>query len=107
MRELYVAYTEAAPAMRQRIVENPGLFLRAAVDPDPPEVDKSAGKVLFEDLGQLGGVARRLHRRLREGFAHRVRPQERDEIAKCATQAETDATEAIKRLRGMSKPKSR
>ncbi len=104
MRELYVAYTEAAPALRERIVENPGLFLRAVADPAPPEVEKSAGKVLFEDLGQLGGVAWRLHRtgapgRLREGLARRVRPQERDDMARCATQAETDATEAIMRLR--------
>jgi ParB/RepB/Spo0J family partition protein len=99
MRELYVAYTEAAPALRERIVKNPGLFLRAVADPAPPEVEKSAGKVLFEDLGQLGGVARRLHRRLREGLARRVRPQEKDDMARCATQAGTDAAEAIERLR--------
>jgi ParB/RepB/Spo0J family partition protein len=99
LREIYVAYNEATGEARDRIVENPALFLRAAAEARDPVVEKSAGKVLFEDLGQLGGVARRLHRRLREGFARRVRPHERDEMARCATQTETDATEAIRRLR--------
>lgn len=98
MRDLYVAYMEAGSDTRRRIVENPALFLRAS-EPDPPDVEKSAGKVLFEDLGQLGGVARRLHRRLREGLARRVRPYEREDMSRCANQAETDATDALKRLR--------
>ncbi len=97
MRELYVAYNESTGEARERIVENPALFLRAASD--QPEIEKSAGRVLFEDLGQLGGVARRIHRRIREGYARRVRPYERDDMTKCANQAESDATGAMKRLR--------
>jgi len=99
MRELYVAYQETSGEARRRIVENPALFLRATAEPVLPETDPSAGKVLFEDLGQLGGVARRLSRRLRDGFAARVRPEERNELAICATHSETDASAAIKRLR--------
>lgn len=99
LRELYIAYNEAAGEARRRIVENPALFFRVSAEPDSPETDKSAGKVLFAELGQLGGVARRLDRRIREGFARRVRPHERAEITQCATRAETDATDAIKRLK--------
>ena len=86
LRELYVAYHAAAGEARRRLVENPALFFRAAAEPEPPETEPGAGQVLFEDLGQLGGVARRLHRRLREGFARRVRPHERAGMSKCATQ---------------------
>jgi ParB/RepB/Spo0J family partition protein len=99
LRELYVAYNEAAGEARQRIVENPALFFRVSAEPDRPETDKGAGKVLFAELGQLGGVARRLHRRIREGFARRVRPHERAGMTKCATRAETDATDAIQWLK--------
>lgn len=99
MRELYVAYNESTGEARKRIVENPALFLRATDEQREPQIEKSAGRVLLEDLGLLGGVARRLHRRLREGFARRVRPQERDDMTKCANQAEADATGAIGRLR--------
>ena len=100
MRELYVAYIEADEETRKRIVENPSLFLRAATDAvSQPEIAPSAARVLSEDLGQMGGVARRLHRRLREGVARRVRPHERDDVSRCASQAETDTCEAVKRLR--------
>lgn len=99
LREIYIAYNETAGEARRRIVENPALFFRALAEPDPPETDKNAGKVIFAELGQLGGVARRLHRRIRDGFARRVRPHERAAITKCATRAETDATDVIKRLK--------
>ena len=74
MREVYVAYNESTGVARKRIVENPALFLRAADEQREPQIEKSAGRVLLEDLGLLGGVARRIHRRLREGFVRRVRP---------------------------------
>jgi ParB/RepB/Spo0J family partition protein len=100
MRELYVAYMEAGEEARRRIVENPSLFLRAASTPvSQPEILPGAARVLSEDLGQMGGVARRLHRRLRDGVARRVRPHERDDVARCASQSEIDVTDAIKRLR--------
>jgi ParB/RepB/Spo0J family partition protein len=100
MRELYVAYMEGGEEARRRIAENPSLFLRAASDAvSPPEIAPSAARVLTEDLGQLGGVARRLHRRLREGFARRVRPHEREDVSRCADQAETDSAQAVARLR--------
>lgn len=100
MRELYVAYMEAGEETRKRIMENPSLFLRAAADAvSQPEIAPSAARVISDDLGQMGGVARRLHRRLREGLARRVRPHERDDISRSASQAETDTVEAVKRLR--------
>lgn len=100
MRELYAAYMEAGEKARRRIVENPSLFLRAAAVPVAPlEIEPGAARVLSEDLGQLGGVARRLHRKLREGLARRVRPHEREDVSRRAEQAEADATEAVGRLR--------
>lgn len=100
MRELYVAYMEAGEEGRRRIVANPALFLRAAtVAVSPPEIAPGAARVLAEDLGQLGGVARRLHRRLREGLARHVRPEEREDVLRRAQVAAADTAEAVGRLR--------
>ncbi|MEK8022220.1 MAG: hypothetical protein AAB229_00260 [Candidatus Hydrogenedentota bacterium] len=98
MREVYVAYTGANKETREKIIENPALFLRACDESKAPTIEPTAGRVLLDDLGIIEGVARRLHKKLREGIAQRVLPEERDEVVKAVAQTEVDVTNMGVRL---------
>jgi ParB/RepB/Spo0J family partition protein len=92
--QVCAAYTVGDEKARALLLDNPGLFLRAqeaAQRPSSP-AEQSPAQVLLGDLGALGGVARRTHRRLREGLAKRLAPAERHEVAQCLRQARADVT---------------
>lgn len=92
MRELYSAYMAAHGESRRKIVENPALYLRACAEDDDPEIEATAVRILLDDLGTIGSVTRRVHKRLREGIVHRIREEERHEIVIAVGQTEVDVT---------------
>ncbi|KAF0169890.1 MAG: nuclease [Limisphaerales bacterium] len=86
---LCAAYTTAPPEVRARILSDPGLFLRAhAAASGPPE--QSPAQLLLGDLGALSGLARRCARRLSDGLAARLSPDERALTWRCAQQGRAD-----------------
>lgn len=98
MRELYSAYMTARGEERMKIVENPGLYLRACEVAEDPEIEVSASRILLDDLGTIGGVTRRVHKRLQDGIARRVRCEELHEIVTAVGQTEVDVTRMNCRL---------
>jgi ParB family chromosome partitioning protein len=95
---LYAGWHAGAPT-RELVLGDPGLFLRAQEEArraEAPAVSPAAQ--LVGDLGALGGIARRVQRRLREGLARRLAPTERDEVRRCALQARSDAEAVFARL---------
>jgi ParB-like chromosome segregation protein Spo0J len=98
MRELYSAYMSARGETRRKIVENPALYLRACTENGDPEFVPTAVRILLDDLGTIGGVTRRIHKRLREGIARRIRDEERQEIVAAVGQTEVDVTAMNHRL---------
>jgi ParB/RepB/Spo0J family partition protein len=83
---------------RELVLTEPLVFLRARAAAQAPEpTPKSVGQQLLDDLGALGGIARRVTRRLREGAARGLLTEERAEVRRCGLQARTDG-EALWRL---------
>jgi hypothetical protein len=83
---------------RELVLTDPLVFLRArAAAQTPAPTPKSAGQELLDDLGALGGIARRVTRRLREGVARSLLADERADVQRCARQARSDG-EALWRL---------
>jgi ParB/RepB/Spo0J family partition protein len=63
---LYAAYRSAAPEVRVRIVEHPGLFLRVAEERPRPDDPRTPPEEAFgADLEALCAISRRARRRLR------------------------------------------
>jgi ParB/RepB/Spo0J family partition protein len=88
------AFTVGDEKARALLLADPGLFLRAQAEAQRPAApaEQSAVKLLLSDFGALGGVARRAHRRLRDGAAQRLAPAERLEVSHCVRQAKADLT---------------
>lgn len=84
---------------RAVLLGDPGVFLRAqeAAARPAPAAEQSPAQVLLGDLGALGGIARRAHRRLREGMARRLSAPERQEVSRCLAQAKADIAGLISR----------
>lgn len=83
---------------RELVLTEPLVFLRARAAAQAPEpTPKSVGQQLLDDLGALGGIARRVTRRLREGAVRGLLAEERAEVRRCGLQARTD-DEALWRL---------
>ena len=95
---LYAGWHAGAPT-RELVLADPGLFLRAQEEARRTEAPAASPVAqLVGDLGALGGIARRVQRRLREGLARRLAPTERDEVRRCALQARSDAEAVFARL---------
>lgn len=97
--DLYAAYLDANSATRERLLENPALFLKAREQTEAKPVEAGPARTFLDDLGLIGGVARRVLRKIREGLARRVPFEEREELLRCLQQTEHDMTEMGQRLR--------
>lgn len=96
---LYAAWMGGSPEVREGIVRDPVLFLRAheAASRRPDPAEEGTAAVLLSDLGALGGVARRGLRHLREGLAERLVPAERGEVGRALAQARADTLQLFTR----------
>lgn len=75
VERLYLGYKRAADeTTRERIVEQPRLYLQAeaAVEPEPAVPDDDPAALLLGDLDGIAGLSRRARRRLREGVLHEL-----------------------------------
>ena len=87
MAVLYAAYRDGNVVTRQRLLEAPLLFLKAfqesLASPPQPSFEES----LRTDIEALGSVARRAHRRLRQGALQNLLEREREELARSLRQS--------------------
>jgi ParB/RepB/Spo0J family partition protein len=88
---LYAAWLSGNPKSRELLLSDPWLFLRAQEEAERAQKEKPPALALLSDLGALGAISRRACTRLRQGLWSRVSPPERDEIARCAAQAQADS----------------
>jgi ParB family chromosome partitioning protein len=95
--QLYAAWREGLPAIRDRVLTAPLLFLKArqAVGPVPDD----EGRALMDDLDMLAAVARRARRRLRHGAVRHLLLPERQEVTRLAAVARDEMDRLAERLR--------
>jgi ParB family chromosome partitioning protein len=95
--QLYAAWREGLPAIRERVLTAPLLFLKArhavATVPDDD------GRAVMNDLDLLTAVARRARRRLRHGVLQRLLPPERAEVRRLGAAADEEMAWLAERLR--------
>jgi ParB family chromosome partitioning protein len=95
--QLYAAWRDGLPAVRERVLAAPLLFLKArhALDPLPED----EGRLVMDDLDMLAAIARRARRRLRQGVLRRLLPPERQEVQRLAAVAHDEMARLAERLR--------
>jgi len=88
MGVLYAAYRDGTEVTRQRLLEAPLLFLKAFQESrDSPPPTPGSEESLRTDMEVLGSVARRAHRRLRQGALRNLFEKEREELARVLQQS--------------------
>jgi ParB/RepB/Spo0J family partition protein len=94
--QLYAAWREGLPAIRERVLTAPLLFLKArqAVGAVPDD----EGRALMDDLDMLAAVARRARRRLRHGVVRCLLPPERQEVSRLGVVAHEEMTRLADQL---------
>ena len=95
--QLYAAWREGLPAIRERVLTAPLLLLKArqAVGVRPDD----EGRALMDDLDLLAAVARRARRRLRHGVFRRLLPPERQEVSRLGAAVHAEMAQLAERLR--------
>jgi hypothetical protein len=95
--QLYAAWRDSLPAIRERVLTAPLLFLKArhAVGVVPDD----EGRLLMDDLDMLAAVARRARRRLRQGVFRRLLAPERQEVNRLCRAATEEMERLAERLR--------
>jgi hypothetical protein len=94
--QLYAAWREGRPAIRERVLTAPLLFLKArhAVATVPDD----EGRAVMDDLDLLAAVARRARRRLRQGLWPRLLPPERQEVRRLGAAAHAEMARLAEHL---------
>jgi ParB-like chromosome segregation protein Spo0J len=94
--QLYAAWRDGLPAVRERVLAAPLLFLKArhAVGMVPED----EGRLLMDDLDMVAAVARRARRRLRQGVFQRLLPPERQEVHRLGAAAHDEMARLAERL---------
>jgi ParB/RepB/Spo0J family partition protein len=95
--QLYAAWRDGLPAIRERVLTAPLLFLKArhAVGATPDD----EGRLLMDDLDMVAAVARRARRRLRHGAFRCLLPPERQEVTRLGAAAHDEMQRLAERLR--------
>lgn len=98
--ELCAGWASGSRATRERLLADPLLYLRSLEESRrrAPADAKSPFDLLVEDFSALGGLARRVHRRVRSGLVQRVLPSDRSELSRCIRQARCDADALFRHL---------
>lgn len=95
--QLYEGWRSGTPSMRQRLLEDPKLFVRARreieqEEPVTPTLDK-----LIQDLAIAGAMARRASRQWRR-IAPSIDQDERQRVSLCLQQAQSDLEKLSKQI---------
>jgi ParB family transcriptional regulator, chromosome partitioning protein len=95
--QLYAAWRDGLPAIRERVLSAPLLFLKArqAVGVVPDD----EGRLVMDDLDMLAAVGRRARRRLRHGVVRHLLPPERQEVSRLWAAAHEEMGRLADRLR--------
>jgi ParB/RepB/Spo0J family partition protein len=91
MGALYRGWLHGGAKSRELLLEDPWLFLRTQDELRLAKAEQSSAQLFLGDLGALGGISRRVSKRLREGMARELAAAERDEVRRCLLQAKVDA----------------
>jgi len=79
---LYVGYVSGSARTRELVLQDPRLFLRVQQETQAKkDMPKGPEEDLVGELGALGGIARRLHRKVQQGLWAKLAACERAEIA--------------------------
>jgi len=97
--ELYVAYTAGSAAVRERVVQQPGLVLKARAELGRAGGELSAVEQLLQDLRITASVARRARRRLGEGALDGAREAERARALEQGREAHFELERLLARLK--------
>lgn len=95
--QLYAAWRDGLPAIRERVLTAPLLLLKArqAIGTVPDD----EGRLVMDDLDMLAAVARRARRRLRQGVFRRLLPPEQQEVSRLCASAHDEMARLADRLR--------
>jgi ParB family transcriptional regulator, chromosome partitioning protein len=93
---LYEGWKEGSSSIRELILKTPKVYLdaKAVQDPVPP----SATQCLLNDLGVLGGIARRALRALEGGIVQQLLASERLELSGAYQRAKADVERLFNRM---------
>jgi ParB/RepB/Spo0J family partition protein len=97
MAELYAAYTGGNQAVRERVVEQPGLVLKARAELGRAGGKLSAAEQLLHDLRIVAAVARRAVRRLADGALDGATEAERARAREHCHDAHFEITRLLRR----------
>jgi ParB/RepB/Spo0J family partition protein len=95
--QLYAAWRDGLPAIRERVLTAPLLLLKARQALGT--VPEDEGRLVMDDLDMLAAVARRARRRLRQGVFRRLLPPERQEVHRLGAAAGDEMARLADRLR--------
>ena len=95
--QLYAAWRDGLPAIRERVLTAPLLLLKARQALGT--VPEDEGRLVMDDLDMLAAVARRARRRLRHGVFRRLLPPERQEVHRLGAAAHDEMARLAERLR--------
>ena len=95
--QLYAAWRDGLPAIRERVLTAPLLLLKARQALGT--VPEDEGRLVMDDLDILAAVARRARRRLRQGVFRRLLPPERQEVGRLGAAAHEEMARLAERLR--------
>jgi ParB/RepB/Spo0J family partition protein len=85
-------WMSGSPPTRALLLTDPRVFLRAQVEAErSAAAERSQAELLMDELGALGGMARRTHRRLQQGVLRGLAGDARAEVRQRVTQARGDA----------------
>lgn len=97
---LYGAWRDGTAKTRERLVASPLVMLKVIKETRArTEEEPGPGQKLLNDFEIIGSVARRAHKHMREGAARRLLPGEREEIARCFEQSQTETSRLAERVR--------
>ena len=93
---LYAGWQSGTTRTRELILESPKVYLeaKAASEPPPP----SATQRLLNDLGALGGIARRALRALQDGLWQQLLESEQLEVHQAFARAKSDLERLFQRI---------
>ena len=93
---LYAGWQSGTQRTRELILQSPQIYLQAqaAQTPAPP----SATQRFLQDLGALGGIARRAHRALQDGLLQQLLDSERLEVQAAFARAKADLERLLHRF---------
>jgi ParB-like chromosome segregation protein Spo0J len=98
MATVYAAWADGSVKTRELVLADPALVLRAHEEVRRAKEPTTPAQQLLADLGALGGMARRLYQRIRQGGTRGLLAPERDELGHGWEQARSEVLRLLKRL---------